>query len=106
MRRGLHAIAVACLAVHAAGAARAETPARIVIREFMFRPATLRVAAGAEVSWVNEDQEPHTVRSDTGLFRSGALDTHEAFSFRFTKPGTYRFVCSIHPQMTGTVVVE
>jgi plastocyanin len=46
------------------------------------------------------------VVSNDGLFRSGALDTHETFSFRFDKPGTYHFARSIHPQMVGTVVVE
>lgn len=52
------------------------------------------------------DDEPHTVVSDTGLFRSGALDTKESFSFKFDKPGTYHFTCSIHPAMVGTIVVQ
>jgi plastocyanin len=55
---------------------------------------------------VNRDEEPHTVTSDTGLFRSGALDTNDTFVFKFDKPGTYHFLCSIHPQMVGTIVVE
>ena len=44
--------------------------------------------------------------SDSGLFRSGALDTGEKYSFKFDKPGTYHFLCSIHPRMTGTIVVQ
>jgi plastocyanin len=52
------------------------------------------------------DDEPHTVTSLDGLFRSGALDQDESFSFKFTKPGTYRYVCTIHPRMTGEVVVR
>ena len=44
--------------------------------------------------------------SDTGLFKSGGMDTNESFSFKFDKPGTYHFTCSIHPRMVGTVVVQ
>jgi hypothetical protein len=65
-----------------------------------------RIDAGATVTWANMDDEPHTVVSDTGLFRSGALDTKESFSFKFDKPGTYHFTCSIHPAMVGTIVVQ
>jgi plastocyanin len=50
--------------------------------------------------------EPHTVSSAAGLFRSSALDTQERFSFKFEKAGTYYYLCTIHPQMLGTVVVE
>jgi plastocyanin len=78
----------------------------IEVKDFMFTPTTLTVNAGAEVSWVNKDDEPHTVVSDTGLFRSGALDTDESFSFKFDKPGTYHFTCSIHPRMVGTIIVK
>ena len=63
-------------------------------------------AYGSTVAWANQDEEPHTVTSDTGLFRSGALDTNESFSFKFDKPGTYHFTCSIHPRMVGTIVVQ
>lgn len=78
----------------------------IEVKDFMFMPTTLTVNAGAEVSWVNKDGEPHTVVSDTGLFRSGALDTDESFSFKFEMPGTYHFTCSIHPRMVGTIIVK
>jgi plastocyanin len=85
----------------------ADGPATIVLaKEFMFAPASLTVAAGSTVTWTNSDDEPHTVVSDSGLFRSGALDTNESFSYRFDKPGTYRYACSIHPRMVGTVVVQ
>jgi plastocyanin len=46
------------------------------------------------------------VASQDGLFRSAALDTNESFSFRFDKPGTYRYTCTIHPRMVGTIVVR
>ncbi|MDB6088142.1 MAG: hypothetical protein JWN85_926 [Gammaproteobacteria bacterium] len=94
--------------VLATGPAPAETPDahRIVVKNFMFAPMTLTVKAGSTVTWSNMDEEPHTVSSDTGLFRSGAMDTNEIFSFKFDKPGTYHFTCSIHPRMVGTIVVD
>lgn len=87
-------------------ASEAAVPNRIEVKDFTFVPITLTVNAGAEVSWVNKDDEPHTVVSDAGLFRSGALDTEESFSFKFDKPGTYHFTCSIHPRMVGTIIVK
>jgi plastocyanin len=91
------------------GATAADSPAAstiVMARDFMFAPAALTVGVGATVTWTNKDDEPHTVVSDGGLFRSGALDTGESFSFRFDRPGTYRYVCSIHPRMVGTIVVN
>ena len=86
----------------------AQTPDQnqIVIQDFMFTPNPLTVKAGATVTWVNMDDEPHTVVSNTALFRSGALDTKESFSFKFAQPGTYHFTCSIHPRMVGIIVVQ
>jgi plastocyanin len=94
------AMILVCAAAQAAG------PISIEVKDFMFMPTTLNVEAGASVTWVNKDDEPHTVVSDTGLFRSGALDTGESFSFKFDKPGIYHFTCSIHPRMVGTIVVK
>jgi plastocyanin len=79
---------------------------RISVKEFMFAPLSLTVKAGSTVTWINLDQEPHTVVSEAGLFRSGALDTSESFSYKFDSPGTYRYLCTIHPRMTGIIVVE
>jgi plastocyanin len=79
---------------------------RIVAKNFMFSPVPLTVSVGTTVTWVNMDDEPHTAVSDTGDFRSGAMDTNETFSFKFDKPGTYHFTCSIHPSMVGTVIVR
>ena len=84
----------------------ADTPPQVVIKNFMFQPMTLTMKAGTSLTWVNRDEEPHTVTSENGLFRSGAMDTNDTFTFKFDKPGTYRFLCSIHPQMVGTIVVE
>jgi amicyanin len=80
--------------------------AEVKIDNFSFGPATLTVAAGATVTWTNRDDIPHTVVSDDKAFKSKVLDTDEKFSFTFTKPGTYGYFCSIHPKMTGKVVVQ
>jgi len=89
-----------------ASGAEADPAAHVMIRDFMFAPVALTVKAGSVVSWTNQDNEPHTVASDAGVFRSGALDTNESFSFKFDKPGSYHFLCSIHPYMVGTITVE
>jgi plastocyanin len=97
-----------CLAAAGGGTAIASEAdgAQVVIKDFMFAPLDVKIKAGSKVTWVNKDDEPHNVVSDSGLFRSSALDTDENFSFRFDKPGTYHFVCSIHPRMVGTITVE
>jgi len=78
----------------------------INIKSFKFMIMDASVTAGSTVTWKNLDEEPHTVTSETGLFRSGALDTGQTFSFKFEKPGVYKYRCSIHPQMVGTVTVK
>jgi plastocyanin len=84
----------------------ASNAVRVVIKDFMYTPGSLAVKAGTTVTWVNRDGEPHTVVSSAGLFRSGGMDTNEAYSFKFDQPGTYIVVCSIHPRMVETIVVE
>ena len=99
--------AMAAVVSYATAAETAPGGATIVMaKDFMFAPTSLTVAAGSTVTWTNRDDEPHTVVSEGGLFRSAALDTNESFSFRFEKPGTYRYTCSIHPRMVGTIVVR
>ena len=91
-------------------AARAEqtqvSSAEVKIDNFSFGPTTLTVAVGTTVTWTNRDDIPHTVVSDDKVFKSKVLDTDEKFSFTFTKPGTYPYFCSVHPKMTGKVVVQ
>ena len=103
-----HWIAVLLICVTGSTFATAAAPntVQLNIKSFMFAPMTLTVKAGSTVTWTNMDQEPHTVVSQTGLFSSGALDTSGSFSFKFDKPGTYNYVCTIHPRMVGTIVVE
>jgi plastocyanin len=94
------------VAVKAQSAAPAT--AEVKIDNFSFAPATLTVAAGTTVTWTNRDDIPHTVVStdDPRAFRSKVLDTDEKFSYTFTKAGTFPYFCSVHPKMTGTVVVK
>jgi plastocyanin len=88
-----------------AGTGRASPSTEVQIRDFAFEPSTLSVAIGSEVTWVNADEEPHLVVGPAGDFKSQPLDTGDRFSFRFDKPGTYKYFCSLHPHMTGTIVV-
>jgi plastocyanin len=76
------------------------------IDNFSFGPTELTVAPGTRVVWTNHDDIPHTVVATEQQFKSPVLDTDDRFTYEFTKPGTYRYFCSIHPKMTGTVVVS
>ena len=78
----------------------------VKIDNFTFTPPTLTVKAGTQITWTNADDIPHTVVSDDHSFKSKVLDTDEKFTFTPSKPGTYSYFCSIHPKMTGKVVVE
>jgi len=78
----------------------------ITIDNFVFGPQMLTVPVGATVTWTNRDDIPHTSVSTDGVFKSRVLDTDEKFSYTFTKPGTYSYYCTIHPKMTGKVVVQ
>lgn len=78
----------------------------ITIKNFDYSPMAMTVSAGTTVTWHNMDGEPHTVVSVDGLFRSAALDSGESFAFKFTKAGTFKYVCSIHPKMIATITVK
>jgi plastocyanin len=84
----------------------AAASAEVKIDNFSFGPQTVTVPVGATVTWVNHDDIPHTVVSTDGLFKSKVRDTDETFSYTFTKAGTYPYFCSVHPKMTGKVVVQ
>jgi plastocyanin len=89
------------------GTSQAEAaPNMIEISNFSFAPAALTVPVGTTVTWVNDDDEPHTVVESNALFKSHALDTGDKFSFTFTTPGKFQYFCTIHAHMVGTVVVE
>ena len=84
---------------------KAETT-QVKIDNFSFGPAELTVPVGTTVTWTNRDDIPHTVVNTDKVFKSKVLDTDETFSFTFDKAGTYPYFCSIHPKMTGKVVVQ
>lgn len=78
----------------------------VKIDNFSFGPETLTVPVGTTVTWTNRDDIPHTVVSTDGVFKSKVRDTDEKFSYTFAKTGTYSYYCSVHPKMTGKVVVQ
>jgi plastocyanin len=88
----------------AAGPPAAEP--RIEITKHSFSLPTVSVPAGATVTWVNHDDDVHTVVSTTALFRSPGLDTDDSYSYRFTTPGTYEYFCTLHPLMVGKIIVR
>jgi plastocyanin len=78
----------------------------VKIDNFTFGPPVVTVGVGTTVTWVNQDDIPHTVVANDHTFKSKVMDTDEKFSFTFTKPGEYGYFCSLHPHMTGKVVVR
>ena len=82
------------------------TASAVAIDNFTFDPQKLTVKAGTTVTWTNNDDIPHAIAAVNKGFRSKALDTDDSYSFMFTTPGTYEYFCSLHPHMTGTIVVE
>jgi plastocyanin len=77
----------------------------VAIKGFAFSPANITVKVGTTVTWTNQDQDAHTVTATGGAFGSQALNTGAHYTFTFTKPGSYDYLCTIHPFMTATVVV-
>jgi plastocyanin len=104
----------ACIAAAFAGLLAAMGPlsavaaqdTQVQIDNFTFAPQRVTVKAGTTVTWINDDDIPHTIASSTKLFKSKALDTKDQFSFTFSTPGVYEYFCSLHPHMTGAIVVE
>jgi plastocyanin len=98
------AVLTAAITFPAVSAQTADT--QVTIDQFTFTPQRVTVKAGTTVTWINDDDIPHTVASSSKLFKSKTLDTKEKFSFTFTTPGDYEYFCSLHPHMTGAIVVE
>jgi plastocyanin len=98
-----------CLFLPVSLPAAAAAPAKaqsIQIHNFAFAPAVLTVARGTTITWTNADEDPHTVTATGRAFHSAALDTGNRFSFTFNTPGEFAYFCSLHPHMTGKVVVR
>ena len=104
------AAAITGVAAALAFASARGAPDDVTVRvgNFAFIPATVTVAAGTKLHWVNEDDVPHTVIGvDEGTpIKSPALDTTDEYAVVLAKPGTYKYFCSLHPHMVGTVVVK
>lgn len=92
----------------AAPPAAAQSTTKVTIQNFAFSPNSITVVIGVNnsVTWTNMDSTAHTVTADGGAFNSGSLSTGQTFSFTFTTAGSYTYHCSIHPYMTGTVIVK
>lgn len=88
---------------------RGTTPAKVQlvqIRNFAFVPAIVTVTLGTTVTWTNADEDPHSVVANTKEFRSSALDSRDSYSFTFTQAGDFGYFCSLHPHMTGKIIVK
>jgi plastocyanin len=89
--------------------ASSAVPNVITVKNFAFSPETLTVRTGTTVTWVNQDEAIHQIDTDGGgpvTFTSPSLDKGSSYEFTFTRPGTYAYHCTIHPEMKGTVIVE
>jgi plastocyanin len=78
----------------------------VVIKGFAFSAQVITVPVGTTVTWINRDEDPHTVTANDKSFHSAALDTDDKYSFTFTRPGEFAYFCSLHPHMTGKVIVK
>src|SRR5689334_8467544 len=99
---------MAGMAMPSHASAQSSTPVAttdVRIKNFAFSPSTIKVKSGATVVWTNEDSIEHDVTFDGGAISSTTLQHNDTFSHTFTTPGTYHYICSIHPFMHGTVIV-
>src|SRR4051794_41186206 len=96
------AAAFGLIATLSAWAANAPSSATVTIDNFTFGPDNVTIAAGGQITWVNRDDIPHVVAGADGEFTSPPLDTDDAFTETFARPGTYAYFCVLHPHMTGT----
>lgn len=97
---------VMCFLMVSGAAADGPAGQNITIDNFSFAPMQLTIPVGTRITWINKDDVPHTIVSVDRQFKSKALDTDESFSFTFQGPGTYEYFCSVHPKMTGKIVVR
>ena len=79
--------------------------AKVEIEDFAYYPDPVTIEVGGKVTWQNEDSAPHTATAEEGSFDTGTLEEGKLKSETFKEPGTYTYICSIHPQMHGTVEV-
>jgi plastocyanin len=89
-----------------AGGTAAGNGLQVIMTNRAYDPQQITVKVGDTVTWVNQDSPQHDVVANNGEFKSKLFDKGQSFSFTFTKAGTYPYYCSIHPGMTGTVIVR
>src|SRR5215217_7862307 len=102
----LAALSLVALVLFAPTAGARGKTMTVSIKGFAFNPPNATVAPGTTVTWVNNDQAPHTATANDGAFDSGTLQPGQSYSFVFDKAGTYAYHCNIHPDMTGTITVS
>ena len=81
-------------------------PNEVFIQDMAFNPSTITVSAGTTITWTNKDAIAHTVTSNTGLFDSGSINSNGTYSHLFSSTGTFPYHCSIHPNMTASVIIN
>jgi plastocyanin len=96
---------LASLILFAASAGATESVV-VSIKDFAFVPAVVKIKPGQTITWINSDQEPHAVAANDKTYRSPTLDTGEKFSRAYATAGEFEYFCSLHPHMTGKIVVE
>jgi len=106
IRNGICIVLAIATCLGVAAAAQSKAAMEIKIDNFSFSPAELKIPVGATIVWTNGDDIPHTVVSIDKVFKSKVLDTDEKYSYTFNTAGTYSYFCSIHPKMTGKVIVQ
>ena len=99
-------LAVVLRSATASGQAAPTEVTQINVDNFTFSPEMATLPVNGTVTWTNKDDVPHVIASSDGVFRSKGLDTDDHYSFKFTKPGVYSYYCSMHPKMTGKIIVQ
>ena len=92
--------------VHGASRTDDAAPYAVAIKDFMFTPRILTIHVGSKVTWTNKDEEPHKLLEVNEAFKSQPLDSDGDFTYEFDTPGTYEYFCTLHPRMTGKIIVE
>jgi plastocyanin len=100
-------LGISCKAQDSTGTSSiTQTANEVVIDNLAFEPATLNISTGTTVTWANNDSAAHTITARDNTFKSGTLSPGGSFSFTFNEKGTFEYYCTIHPSMTGKIIVE
>jgi plastocyanin len=103
---GMHFVRISDISLVDGTPVAAPAATQVMVDNFSFTPESAAISVGTTVTWTNHDDIPHNVVSPEQKFKSSVLDTDETFSHTFEAAGTYKYYCSIHPRMTGQVVVR